>query len=283
MLGKLNLAIKHELRQEWAFVARNFNLIKRYWAWEMVWLFYSTANSLAVSFIGAGVGAVSPDANVDTQFLIMYLMIGTLVWGFMSMIFNIIANMISWERWEGTIEYTLMAPVRRFSQMAGQMGFAVIYSLLFSSVIGAAMVIFFEIDLGQADLVGALLIVLAGSISFAGIGVVGSILPLLYPERGAQLTHIIQAMLLLISGVYYPVSVLPDSLEWLSTFSPATYVLEGMRAAILPEAVDRSGSLLELYILPLLLMGAIMLPLGVWAFQRAEYYAKRTGKLKRNG
>jgi ABC-2 type transport system permease protein len=282
MLGKVTLTIQRELRQEWAFVVRNINLTRRYWGWELVWLCYSVANALAVSFIGAGVGVVSPDAQIDTQFLIMYLIIGTLVWGFMSQIFNIISEMIAWERWEGTIEYTLMAPVRRFSQMVGQMGFAVLYSIFFSMVIGLAMVLFFEVDLSHSDLLGALLIVLAGSISFAGIGVLGSILPLLYPERGAQLTHIIQAFLLLVSGVYYPVEVLPDWLEWFSQFSPATYVLEGMRMSLLPGSVPETGDLLS-YILPLLLMGVIMLPLGVYLFQRAEYYAKRTGRLKRNG
>ncbi|MCI0712528.1 MAG: ABC transporter permease [Chloroflexi bacterium] len=282
MLGHLTLDnVKREVRQEFAFVARNFNLVKRYWAWELVWLCYSTANALAVSFIGAGVGVISPDSNVNTQFLITYLIIGTLVWGFMSQIFNNIAEMIAWERWEGTIEYTFMAPIRRISQMIGQMIFAVLYAMWFVMVIGTAMVLFFDIDLSNANLGGMLVILLAGSVSFAGIGVVGSILPLLYPERGAQMTHIIQAFLLLVSGVYYPTSVLPDWLQFFSQFSPATYVLEGMRTAVLPGST-RSDNLFS-YILPLLVIGVVMLPLGVYLFQRAEVYAKRKGCLKRNG
>ena len=31
------------------------------------------------------------------------------------------------------------------------------------------------------------------------------------------------------------------------------------------------------------LMGAFLIPFGLWAFGRAERYAKRTGKLKRVG
>ena len=34
---------------------------------------------------------------------------------------------------------------------------------------------------------------------------------------------------------------------------------------------------------PLLVMGAAFIPFGLWAFGRAERYAKRTGKLKRVG
>jgi ABC-2 type transport system permease protein len=34
---------------------------------------------------------------------------------------------------------------------------------------------------------------------------------------------------------------------------------------------------------PLAVMGAVLIPFGLWAFGRAERYAKRTGKLKRVG
>ncbi|MFP4320835.1 MAG: ABC transporter permease [Anaerolineales bacterium] len=276
--------IRVELRQMYAFVARNFNLVKRYWGWELVWLCYSIANALAVSFIGLGVQVVDTENVVGdafAAFLVSYLVIGTLMWGFMSAIFNNLSEMIAWERWEGTIEYTFMAPVRRIVQMFGQMAFSVLYSILFTSIVGLAMALFFEIDLRQADLLGALVVMLAGSFSIVGIGIMGSILPLLYPERGAQLIHIIQAGLLLVSGVYYPVSVLPEPLQIAALFSPATYVLDGMRYTLLPDA--GVGSPVGDVVPPLLLMGCILMPLGVYFFQRAERYAKRTGRLKRNG
>jgi ABC-2 type transport system permease protein len=34
---------------------------------------------------------------------------------------------------------------------------------------------------------------------------------------------------------------------------------------------------------PLLIMGTVFIPFGLWAFGQAERYAKRTGKLKRVG
>jgi ABC-2 type transport system permease protein len=37
------------------------------------------------------------------------------------------------------------------------------------------------------------------------------------------------------------------------------------------------------YIVPLLITGLVSIPTGLYAFTRAERYAKRTGKLKRNG
>ncbi len=272
--------IQLEMRQSYAFVARNFNLVKRYWGWEVVWLAYSIANSLSVTFIGAGAAEITGETQIDTNFLITYLLVGTLVWRFLASIFNNISEMIAWERWEGTIEYTFMAPVHRFNQMIGQTIFAIVYSLIFTVIIGVVVAAFFDLSFADADLVAATVILLVGSLSFVGIGVVASILPLLYPERGAQMTNIVQAFFLLVSGIYYPVSVLPGWLQALAKVSPATYVLEGMRAALLPDTATADPLS---YVWPLLIMGLIMLPLGIYLFQRAEKYTKRTGKLKRNG
>jgi ABC-2 type transport system permease protein len=86
--------------------------------------------------------------------------------------------------------------------------------------------------------------------------------------------------MLVVSGVYYPVSVLPQWMQWLSTISPATYALRGMRHAILDGA---PVSALWGDIWPLLLIGAIAVPLGLEIFRRGELYAKRHGKLKRSG
>ncbi len=269
-----------ELRQSYAFVARNFNLVKRYWGWEVVWLAYSIANSLSVTFIGAGASEITGQEAINTNFLITYLLIGTLVWRFLASIFNNISEMIAWERWEGTIEYTFMAPVRRYNQMLGQTLFSIIYSLIFTLIIGVVVASFFSLEFQDADFMSALIILMVGSLSFVGIGVVASILPLLYPERGAQLTNIVQAFFLLVSGIYYPISVLPEWLQVLARISPATYVLEGMRAALLPETATADPLS---YVWPLLIMGVVMLPLGIYLFQRAERYTKRTGKLKRNG
>jgi ABC-2 type transport system permease protein len=270
-----------QLQASYAFIERNANLVKRYWTWELVWLIYSIANSLSVSYIGLGMESLAGvDAQVDGRFLVLYLVIGTLVWRYLSLIFIWITEVIQIERWEGTIEYTLMAPVHRITHMAGQTLFAVSYSMIFTAIILSVTVVLFEIDLANANLVGGLIMLVSGSLSFIGISVMASTLPLLFPERGAQMTHIVIALLLLVSGVYYPIEVLPDFLQKLSVFSPATYVLNGVRQALLDGI---SSSQLWPYIWPVLIMGVIAIPVGLMVFKQAERYAKRTGKLARNG
>jgi ABC-2 type transport system permease protein len=76
------------------------------------------------------------------------------------------------------------------------------------------------------------------------------------------------------------VEVLPIFLQKLAVYSPATYVLDGTRKALLEGTPTLQ---LWQYIWPTLLMGVIAIPLGLRVFDLAERYAKRTGKLHRNG
>jgi ABC-2 type transport system permease protein len=107
-----------------------------------------------------------------------------------------------------------------------------------------------------------------------------AVMPLISPEKGVQLGFIAQGVLLVVSGVYYPVDVLPGWMQAVATVSPATYALEGIRHAILDGAGARAvwGD-----VWPLLVIGAVTIPLGLEVFRRGERYAKRHGKLKRSG
>jgi ABC-2 type transport system permease protein len=86
--------------------------------------------------------------------------------------------------------------------------------------------------------------------------------------------------MLVVSGVYYPVSVLPEFMQWLAKISPATYALRGERSAILDGATVAQvwGD-----IWPMLIIGVVSVPLGIWVFRRGELHAKKHGKLKRSG
>jgi ABC-2 type transport system permease protein len=123
-------------------------------------------------------------------------------------------------------------------------------------------------------------IVVISSFSFLGMGLIAAVLPLLSPERGPQAAHIFQAIILLVSGVYYDVSVLPSWIRPFSVISPGTYTLRSIRRAMLENAsiADVSSD-----ILILLMIGLFLIPAGLWIFNQAEIYAKKTGKLKRSG
>jgi len=272
----------HQGRATYAFFERNWNITKRYWAWELVWLVYLIVNALSVTYIGASAGAITGVKNINVNSFILYLLIGTSVWSYLSVTFDGVTDIINMERWEGTIEYTFMAPISRFTHLIGSCWYAVVHGLLFTFIQLVVVGAFFHLDLSHANYLTAVFLLLVGSVSFIGFGIGAAILPLLYTEKGMQMSFIVRAILLLISGVYYPISVLPIWMRPLASVSPATYVLYGLRAGLMNGQVIWSAEIWS-YTWPLILTAVISVPLGVYVFSIAERYAKKTGRLKRNG
>jgi ABC-2 type transport system permease protein len=174
----------------------------------------------------------------------------------------------------------MMAPVRRYSQLLGSAFYAIAYGLVHTTFILTILWLFFQLDLSHANFGTAIVFMLLGSFSFVGLGMATAVLPLMYVERGAQMAFVLQSVLLLISGVYYSIDVLPGWMQVLSHISPATYVLDGVRHGLIDG--QGVGPLLG-DVWPLVLMGVVLIPVGIWIFGIAERYAKRTGKLKRVG
>ncbi|GAC1459874.1 MAG: hypothetical protein NVS1B1_05980 [Candidatus Limnocylindrales bacterium] len=266
----------------YAFVEREIALMKRYWLWELVWVVYGIVTSLSVAYIGLAAPLISgtPTDPVVTSRFVLYLLVGTIAWRFMGLVFENIAEIIAWERWEGTIEYTFMAPVPRLTHLAGMAAGTIVRALVFSVTTLFAVMLFVPVDLSRANALSALVMLAVGTIAFMGLGIASAVFPLLWTEKGLQMAYIVQAVVLLVSGVYYPTTVLPGWLQALAVVSPATYVIEGMRRALL-DGADLGALIPQVW--PALVVGVISIPAGLRAFVGAERYAKRTGRLKRSG
>src|SRR6266850_937460 len=240
-------ALNGQIGLAYAFVEREIALSKRYWAWEIVWLVYGIVTSLSVAYIGLAAPAISGnqvDEAAVSRF-VLYLLVGTIAWRFL-----------------GMCTATLVR------------------ALAFSIGILACVTLFVPVDLSHANVVSALVLLGVGALAFIGLGIASAAFPLMWTEKGLQMAYIVQAVVLLVSGVYYPVSVLPAWMQVLSVFSPATYVIRGMRAALMDGA---EVATLWPEVWPALVVGILSIPLGLRLFIAVERYAKRTGRLKRSG
>ena len=275
-------ALNGQIGLAYAFVEREIALSKRYWAWEIVWLVYGIVTSLSVAYIGLAAPAIS-GGQVDeaaVSHFVLYLLVGTIAWRFLGIIFENIGEVIAWERWEGTIEYTFMSPVPRLTHLLGMCGATLVRSVTFSIAILAAVALFVPVDLSKANALSAVVLLAVGALAFIGLGIASASFPLMWTEKGLQMADIVQAVVLLVSGVYYPVEVLPGWMQLLATISPATYVIRGMRAALM-DGADLATLWPEIW--PALIVGVLSIPLGLRLFIAVERYAKRTGRLKRSG
>ncbi len=227
-------ALRWEANALLGFMERQKNLYRRYWAWEAAWFLYSLVSVLSIGYLASGLASLGVE---ETTFNLhqaqLYLLVGALLWSYLSLVFFEVAFAISWERWEGTIEYTFMAPVRRVTHLLGICAFALLYGIVRTALVGLVVAVTFGLDLSYADLPAAAAVLAVATFPLIGLGILTSILPLLSPEKGDQMTIGIQGFLLLVSGVYYPLSVLPAPLRIIGEISPLTYTLSGMRDALL--------------------------------------------------
>jgi ABC-2 type transport system permease protein len=266
--------VRDELVGLYGIVERNAYLVRRYLLWDLAFLLWTVANTLTIVFIARGVGLSAAARNeLETK-----LLVGAVIWAYLGVVFEQVTETVAWERWEGTIEYTFMAPVSRVVHLVGMGVFAVFYGFVRAAAVMGLTVLFIGIHLPHANYGAAIGLLAIASISFIGLGTMTAVLPLISPERGTQLGFVTQGLMLVVSGVYYPVSVLPGWMQWVAKISPATYALRGNRAQILHGAGLAWGD-----VWPLLLIGVVSLPLGVAVFKAGERYAKKHGKLKRAG
>jgi len=154
-----------------------------------------------------------------------------------------------------------------------------LYSFIWASLKVAVYLLLgvyaFGVDIGSANLAGAVIVLILTIISFGSLGIISASFVMVL-KRGDPVSWIFSSVSGLLGGLYYPVSVLPDWLQRFSYLLPVTYALEGMRMAVL-----QGHSLSDLLpnILALTVFSIIMLPLSLLIFRFAVRKAKKDGSL----
>jgi len=175
----------------------------------------------------------------------------------------------------GALEATMMSPVRLWRIL--------LYSSLWSYCLSALRfvlylilgLLFFSVDLKQADLSAGLLVFLLTVFSFAGLGMIWASVVMLV-KRGEAMMNLLGGAFLLLGGVMFPISVLPHWLQMMSKFIPLTYGLEGMRLALL------QGSGIPQLTAPILILGGfsfLLITFGIICFNGAVWLVKDRGTL----
>ena len=178
-------AIGATLRQELiglgGIVERNVYLVKRYLLWDLAFMVWTIANTLTIVFIARAVHL--PPARENE--LATKLLVGAVIWAFLGIIFEFVTETVAWERWEGTIEYTFMAPLSRTTHLFGQAAFAVLYGLVRATILFFVVAAFIGIHMPHANFAAAFALLAIASFSFMGIGMMTSVLPLISPATYA--------------------------------------------------------------------------------------------------
>ena len=128
--------------------------------------------------------------------------------------------------------------------------------------------------LDSANLASAALVLVLSVIVMASLGILAASFTLVF-KRGNSFSGVINGATGLLSGIIYPVSVLPDWLQVFAKLIPHTHAIEALRLAVL-----QGHSIAELapQLIPLLCFVAIV-PVALAVFNYAMYRAKIDGSL----
>lgn len=175
----------------------------------------------------------------------------------------------------GTLEAMLMTPTSLPAIVVGSAAWSYVFTTFRVFVYLIAGMLISGLRFTNANYLAAIAGLLLAVVSFASIGIVAAAI-IMVIKRGNPVTAIFAAVANLVSGIYYPVEVLPDWLQFVARLMPLTYALRLMRGALL-EGAEWSELASDFY--ALFLFCVLFLPLSLTAFHFAVQRARLEGTL----
>jgi ABC-2 type transport system permease protein len=264
------------LRSLFVFFKRDFAIESSY---HIAFIFTSAETLFAVaSFYFLSHFVSSPELTRslpagDTYF--SFALVGIAFIDYMSVAMNTFDQTIEEARRNGTLEAMLVTNTSVPVILTGSAVFPFVMSSWRTGVYLSWGLLLFGFPSGGANWIGAVLVLAASVLAFAGLGILSASYLLLF-MRGNPAKWLLLGLSGVVGGMMYPVSVLPHWLQVLARLLPITYSLEGLRAALLGGA-----GIGELWpsIRALLLFAAVLLPVSSVVFSWALRRTKITGTL----
>jgi ABC-2 type transport system permease protein len=135
--------------------------------------------------------------------------------------------------------------------------------------------ILFGVNMSNANIFAALIILILTIISFSSIGIISACFIMIF-KRGDPISGVFGSVSGLLGGVIYPITVLPGWLQNFSYLLPITYSLRSMRHALLQGYATEA---LAPDIIALVVFSVVMLPISILIFTYAVKKAKMDGSL----
>lgn len=175
----------------------------------------------------------------------------------------------------GTLEHLLVTQTSLPAMLAGSALYPFAATTLRIAVYIAWGALFFGFPLHSANWLAVVLVLVVSLLAFSGLGIFSASYLLLF-KRGNPAKWLLLGISSIAGGMLFPVSILPDWLQFLARLNPITYALDAMRAALL-------GSVRLRDLFPplgvLLLFASFLLPLSMLSFAAALRRTKSTGTL----
>jgi ABC-2 type transport system permease protein len=265
-----------ELRKIPAFVRRDFLVA---WSYRMSFvtdLVALAGQAVLFYFVSLMVDpAKIPEYGGQDVGYLAFAAVGMALVGFIHIGLDRVAHALRAEQLMGTLESVLTTPTAPTTIQLGSIAFDLIYVPFRMIVFLGALVLAFDLHFEAGGVPKAAVILLAFWPFVWGLGVISAALTLTF-RRGSSLVGLGTLVLGILSGVYFPIDLLPGNLESIVKLNPVALAVQSMRDAVLGDA---SWSSIAPEVLILAPVSAAALVLGVASFRAALKRERRLGSL----
>jgi len=266
------------LRKPLAFLKKDF-LLEISYRFSFVLQFASIFFSVVMFYFVAKLVGEAPSVQQSLSdyggSYFSFVLIGIAFSSFLSVGLSSFSTNIRAEQMIGTLEAMLVTPTRLPTIVVSSS----IWSFTFTSLQVAVYLIiggaFFGVDFGNANPLPALVALLLTVVAFSSLGIISASFIMIF-KRGDPIAWVISTSSTLLGGVYYPITILPEWLQFFSYFFPITYSLRAIRLSLLQ---GYGFSQVSSELLALVVFSVIMLPISLMVFRYAVRRAKRDGSL----
>jgi ABC-2 type transport system permease protein len=253
------------LNKIYAYLEKNVRMIRsapgeifQITVWPLIGL-------LSIGLLGnfaVGAGAASETMG--------YIILGVLIWNFFSVAARSMFVGFMYDVWDECLKHHFTDPVRTRDFLLGNGIFALIASIIGFILVGTLSIYLFSFNVFSIGfyLIPGLFIVLLHGLAD------GLIINSLILRKGYgyhSLGWAIPGFVMIFSGVYYPISTLPEIMQKIAFFLPSSHAIEGLRGII---GLSNAG-VSEFYIgIPLAI---IYFSISAWIFKQSIIKAKHNG------
>ncbi|RLJ02208.1 MAG: hypothetical protein DRP10_01965 [Candidatus Aenigmatarchaeota archaeon] len=206
--------------------------LKKFLRWKerLLWDLIGTL-TMFIAFVfvwsavfGAGLQGIG---NLTKETYITFLLTGTLLWEIIGINLGPVSHVFIREKYMRTSIYLLVSPASRFAYLLAKAGIALIQILITNGIILLVAITFFNFVF-KGSLLLVLLIFILTFLCFHGLGVAIAALGA-WREGIADFSWIFSDVIMIFSGVWYPVQIFPEPIKSFCEILPTTQAIEMVR------------------------------------------------------
>jgi ABC-2 type transport system permease protein len=234
---------------------------------------FSTVVSLTLFYYVSRLVRSDKVGSPDEYFA--FVVVGLIVFGVLTSTLATPVGTLRAELQAGTFERMVLSPFGPVRSITSLLLFPLTLALGTGLVSLAFAAVAFGLDLEWATAALAIPVAALGAVAFAPFGLAMAAAVVVFKQTNAGAALVITAVSLL-AGVYFPVTLLPDWIEWASEVQPFTPAMDLIRNLLV--GTPNSGPA-GVELLKLLGFAVVMMPLSLLLLRAAVRRSRRRGTI----